>query len=199
MLVTVWRDTCTALVSTVDTRDWLQRVTGTHGQLVRGLPHHVRVSDAAFTGAERGTYYFSDAYALLVASSSSLADLNARLHDPLPMNRFRPNVVIEGLEAFAEDRLQWLRRGDVALKCVKPCTRCIVTTTDQLTGDRRGEEPLRTLRGFRWTRALKGVAFGMNAIVVAGAGARLAVGDRMTVEWRAAGPSSEWGPGASSA
>lgn len=197
--VTVWRDTCTALASAVDTREWLQRVTGTPGQLVRGLPHHVRVSDVAYTGTERGTHYFADAYAVLLAGAASLADLNGRLREPLPMSRFRPNLVIEGLEAFAEDRLQWLRCGEVALKCVKPSTRCIVTTTDQVTGERRGEEPLRTLRSFRWTRALKGVAFGMNAIVVSGAGTQLAVGDRLAVEWRAVDPSTESGLGASSA
>lgn len=181
--VTIWRDTCLARDSGVDTREWLERVTGVRGQLVRGIAGESRTSDAAFTGSDRGQAFFADAYALLIVSTASLAVLNARLPTPLPMNRFRPNIVIDGVEGFDEDRMTWLRAGSIALKCVKPCTRCIVTTTDQRTGGRSGSEPLRTLRTFRWLRALKGVAFGMNAIVTAGAGAELAVGERLDIEW----------------
>jgi uncharacterized protein YcbX len=189
MRVTIWSDTCLASRASVDTREWLHAVTGSAGQLVRGVREHERVSNPAFTGGDRGEVFFADAYALLVASPTSLADLNGRLEKPLPMNRFRPNVVLEGLEAFAEDGVEWLSlavagRGQVRLKLVKPCTRCIVTTTDQVTGERMGEEPLRTLRRFRWLPALKGVAFGMNAIVVEGAGETLAVGDVFDVTWQ---------------
>lgn len=197
--VTVWRDTCLARASSVDTRDWLERVTGVRGQLVRGVEGESRISDATFTGKDRGLAFFSDAYALLVTSIASLAALNARLPAPLPMNRFRPNIVLDGLAAFDEDRMTWLRAGPVALKCVKPCTRCIVTTTDQRTGERRGEEPLRTLRTFRWLPALKGVAFGMNAIVTDGAGRELAVGDRLDIEWHDATSGARWAIGAPSA
>lgn len=181
--VVIWRDNCLARETGVDTRDWLERVTGVRGQLVRGIAEEARTSDVTFTGNDRGRAFFSDAYALLVVNTASLAALNARLPAPLPMNRFRPNIVIDGVGAFEEDRMTWLRTGAIALKCVKPCTRCIVTTTDQRTGERGGSEPLRTLRAFRWLPALKGVAFGMNAIVTAGVGAELAVGERLDIEW----------------
>jgi uncharacterized protein len=182
--VTIWKDQCLARVNEVDTRDWLERVTGVRGQLVGGIEGEARVCDPAFTGPDPGRAFFPDAYSLLLTNPASLAALNQRLDEPLPMNRFRPNIVIEGLEPFAEDRVTWLHGGDLALKCVKPCTRCIVTTTDQRTGERRGEEPLRELRRFRFVPALKGVAFGMNAIVSAGMDTRIAVGDRLSVTWQ---------------
>jgi uncharacterized protein YcbX len=186
--VSVWRDACIAHASRIDTRTWLEQVTGRRGQLVRGAPGHARVSDPGFTGTDRGAVFFADAYALLVTNPASLADLNARLDEPLPMARFRPNVVLEGLEAFGEDDVTWLRGAGVALKCVKACTRCIVTTTDQVTGERRGAEPLRTLRTYRWLPDLQGVAFGVNAIVVEGAGRELRVGDEFSIERRRAAP-----------
>jgi len=196
--VTIWSDTCLARRAAVDTREWLRGITGTAGQLVRAVREHARVSSPTFTGSDRGEVFFADAYALLVASPSSLADLNSRLEQPLPMNRFRPNVVLDGLQAFAEDRVEWLNLPladgrKVRLKLVKPCTRCIVTTTDQVTGERMGDEPLRTLRGFRWLPALKGVAFGMNAIVVEGAGETLAVGDVFDVTWQRQSATGEAG------
>lgn len=190
--VTIWRDTPVAGVSSVDTRDWLGRVTGVRGQLVRGIAGDERRCDPAFTGADVGNAFFADAYSLLVANVASLAALNERLPEALPMNRFRPNLVVEGAGAFEEDHMTWLRAGPLALKCVKPCTRCIVTTTDQRTGARRGEEPLRTLRRFRWLPALKGVAFGMNAIVTAGAGSQLAAGQDLDVEWHPRSAPARW-------
>ncbi len=182
--VTIWKDQCLARVNPVDTRDWLERVAGVRGQLVEGIDGEARVCDPAFTGPDPGRAFFPDAYSLLVTNPASLAALNQRLDQPLPMNRFRPNIVIEGAGAFAEDRMTWLHAEKLALKCVKPCTRCIVTTTDQSTGERRGEEPLRALRQFRFVPALKSVAFGMNAIVTAGVDTRLTVGDRFAVTWQ---------------
>lgn len=190
--VTIWRDTCVAQVSRVDTRAWLARIAGVSGQLVRGVAGNERRCDPTFTGTDTGQAFFPDAYSLLLANPASLAALNRRLPEALPMNRFRPNIVVEGLEAFAEDDLAWLRGEAVAFKCVKPCLRCIVTTTDQRTGERRGEEPLRALRRFRWLPALKGVAFGMNAIVTSGAGAQLGVGDRLEVQWHPPSAPPRW-------
>ena len=116
---------------------------------------------------------FADGYPILVANVASLRELNdapcARGHRALPMNRFRPNVVIDGLPAFDEDHVDTIAIGDVVLRLVKPCTRCQVTTTDQDTA-RVGIEPLRTLGEFRMDEKLDGVTFGMNAIVVEGDG-----------------------------
>jgi uncharacterized protein YcbX len=130
-----------------------------------------------------GSDNFPDGYPLLVCTRESLADLNAKLPTALPMNRFRPNVVISGTEAFAEDRIRVLRIGDVHLRLVKPCTRCGVTGLDQTTG-RKGLSPLRVLQEFRFDPHLRGVTFGQNAKVAAGAGAMLQVGARVEIEWR---------------
>ena len=182
--VTVWRDRCLAQVSVVDTRAWLESVTGVRGQLVRSLPGDERTSAKEFAGEALAPVRFADAFALLLTNETSLEDLNSRLHRPLPMERFRPNLVLQGLEPFAEDEIDRIRIGAVELQCVKPCTRCIVTTTDQSTGQRDGEEPLRTLKQYRWLASLGGVAFGMNAIVVKGDGESLRVGDQAEIHWR---------------
>jgi uncharacterized protein YcbX len=105
---------------------------------------------------------FADGYPLLLISEESLADLNARLSSPLPMNRFRPNVVIRGAAApFVEDRVRLLQIGNVVFHAVKPCSRCVTTTTDQETA-KRGQEPLTTLATFR--KAGSKVLFGQNLI-----------------------------------
>lgn len=182
--VTVWRDRCQAEVNSVDTRAWLRAVTGTPGQLVRSMPGAERISARQFTGEDVAPFRFADAFALLVIAEASLGELNTRLARPVPMARFRPNLVLRGLPPYAEDDIDRLRIGDIELRCVKPCTRCIVTTTDQTTGERDGVEPLRTLEGYRWIDSLRGAAFGVNAIVIRGAGQALRVGDQFDITWR---------------
>jgi uncharacterized protein YcbX len=124
---------------------------------------------------------FADGYPLLAASVSSLEDLNRRIaangRDPVPMNRFRPNVVIEGMEPFVEDRMGPITIGNVAFRAASPCVRCQVTTTDQISGELRGPEPLATLSTFR--RTPDGPMFGTNCIPDASGTIR--VGD--TVTW----------------
>ena len=96
---------------------------------------------------------FADAYPFLVISEASLAHLNDRIlenhGEPVPMNRFRPNLVIAGCDAFTEDAWTRVRIGNAVFRNGGPCARCIMTTTDQLTGERTGKEPLRTLATFR--------------------------------------------------
>jgi uncharacterized protein YcbX len=110
---------------------------------------------------------FADGYAYLVIGESSLADLNRRLatkgHGALPMNRFRPNIVVAGSEPYDEDKLGTVRMGEATLRAVKPCGRCQVTTTDQSTGEVRGPEPLETLSGYRESTEF-GIMFGMNYV-----------------------------------
>ena len=98
--VTVWRDRCLAQVSVVDTRDWLESVTGMRGQLVRSLPGDERTSAKEFAGEALAPVRFADAFALLLTNETSLEDLNSRLDRPLPMARFRPNLVLQGLRAL---------------------------------------------------------------------------------------------------
>jgi hypothetical protein len=99
------------------------------------------------------------------------------------MNRFRPNIVVDGLAPFGEDEVNEFIAGDVRLRAVKPCTRCAITTTDQITGERTTEEPLKTLKEFRFDRGLRGVTFGQNMVLVSGLGNELKIGQRLDVTW----------------
>ena len=174
--VTVWRDRCLGVDQGDEAARWLGGLLGRAVRLVRFDPAQPRMSDRAWTGGIDAPNRFSDGYAALAISRASLEDLNARLPRPLPMDRFRPNIVLDGLPPYGEDALGDLVAGELRLRRVKPCTRCRITTTDQASGTLDGEEPLRTLKTYRWDAALHGVAFGQNMIVVAGAGAMLRVG-----------------------
>lgn len=123
---------------------------------------------------------FPDGYPLLLCNAASLAELAARLPTPIPMSRFRPNIVVEGWAPWAEDTVRVVRIGAARLRLVKACTRCVITSLDQHSGE-PGVDPLPTLRAFRWDSALKGVTFGWNAEVAAGVGAVLRVGDEVEV------------------
>jgi uncharacterized protein YcbX len=104
---------------------------------------------------------FADGYPILLISEEGLADLNSRLERPVPMDRFRPNLVVKGCVAFAEDSWNRIRIGDVELAVVKPCARCLVTTIDKKTLE-RSKEPLKTLSKYR--RHKLGAIFGQNVI-----------------------------------
>jgi len=102
---------------------------------------------------------FADAYPILVASEASIEDLNSRLEAPIPIQRFRPNIVLKGCGPFEEDTWTRLQIGDVTLRAARPCIRCLVTTQDPLTGAPLGPEPLKTLATYR--KVKNGVIFGM--------------------------------------
>ena len=138
-----------------------------------------RYCNKAYAGETGAHTAFADGYPILVIADASLMDLNGRLETPLPMNRFRPNIVLAGVDAYDEDHIDSIECGGVTLKLVKPCVRCQITTTDQATAS-VGIEPLPTLGAYRRDDTLGGVTFGMNAIVAAGAGARVRVGERVT-------------------
>jgi uncharacterized protein YcbX len=116
---------------------------------------------------------FTDGFPFLLISEASLDDLNRRLTAPLPMNRFRPNLVVAGAEPFAEDRWRRLRIGSLEFRVAKPCPRCVITTVDQALGRSLSSEPLRTLATFR-RNANGEVDFGQN-LLHAGTG-RLEIG-----------------------
>jgi len=180
--VTVWGHRCPAFDQGEQAACWLSELLGRPLRLVRFDPQHRRLSNPEWTGGVEAPNRFSDGYPLLAISRASLDDLNSRLSVPLPMDRFRPNLVLEGLPPYGEDALDDLVAGDVRLRRVKPCTRCAITTTNQATAEVEGDEPLRTLKTYRWDKALRGVTFGQNLIVVAGAGARLHVGHELLAE-----------------
>jgi uncharacterized protein YcbX len=183
--VQCWKDPCAAIDAGDHAAQWLERFLGLPHRLVRFDPAFRRRSDPTWTGDIVAHTLFSDGFPWLLISTASLADLNSRLETPLPMNRFRPNIVVDGLNAFEEDRIAELAIRGVALRPVKPCTRCAITTTDQDSGARVGDDPLRTLRTYRLDRQLKGVTFGQNVILRQGVGEWLEVGDTLSVEHRA--------------
>ena len=183
--VVCWKDQCAAIDAGDKAAHWLERFLGQPHRLVRFDPSFKRRSDPTWTGDLVAHAQFSDGFPWLLLSQASLHDLNSRLDTPLPMNRFRPNIVVDGIDAYEEDRIGELTLGQVAMRPVKPCTRCAITTTDQDSGRRTGEDPLKTLRRYRLDRHLKGVAFGQNVILRQGVGEWLSVGDAFRIEHRA--------------
>ena len=182
--VTVWKDQCNAYDEGSEAETWFSDFLGEPVRLVRFADDQQRISSREWTGDIAASNQFSDGFPVLVISTASLADLNSRLNTALPMNRFRPNVVIDGLPAYGEDDVYELTAGDVQLRIVKPCTRCKITTTDQTTGIAQGPEPLNTLLRYRLDKTLRGVTFGQNAIIVAGVGSRLQLGQTVTAKLR---------------
>jgi uncharacterized protein YcbX len=184
--VVVWRSDVRGFDAGDDAARWLSGWLAREARLVRFDRSVTRHCNRDYVGDSRAHTLFADAYPLLVIGRDSLRDLNDRLaargEAALPMNRFRPNIVLDGLPAFAEDHLDTIRIGDVVLRPVKPCTRCQVTTTDQATAQ-VAIEPLRTLGEFRMDAKLDGVTFGMNAVVVVGAGRTVATGAPVSVSY----------------
>lgn len=108
---------------------------------------------------------FADGYPILLCTDASLNDLNQRLTTPVPMNRFRPNLVISGVErAFAEDTWRRIKIGEVLFNVAKPCERCVMTTVEQEKGVSSGKEPLKTLATFRLFEGYNSPIFGQNLI-----------------------------------
>ena len=163
--VTVWRDHVLAVDEGQAAADWFGEHLRRDVRLVRFDDARPRPTDPAWSQGLAGTSAFADGYPVLVLSRASLDDLNARLSSPLPVDRFRPNVFLDGCAPYAEDSIRGLESEQMRLQIVKPCTRCIITTTDQATAVLQGNEPLRTLKTYRWDGALHGVKFGQNAIV----------------------------------
>jgi uncharacterized protein YcbX len=158
MLARVWNDLVEA--QTVDDDSWFSEFLGVSCKLVYLPDESVRQVDPAY--AEPGDRVsLADGFPFLLISEASLADLNARLEQPLPMDRFRPNVVVGGCEPFAEDGWRGVRIGQLTFRVVKPCARCTITTVDHESAT-KGKEPLRTLARFR--RAGNKVLFGQNLI-----------------------------------
>lgn len=181
--VTIWDDECDATDAGSAAAAWLRAVLGEELGLVRIDLQAPRLANPKYTGPTPQPVTFTDGYPILMISQESLADLNGRLPEPIPMARFRPNIVIEGVAPYAEDAMSLFRFGAVVLRGVKLCARCPVTTTDQLTGARDPhQQPLRTLGKYRHDYTLRGVVFGQNCTVHAGIGERLAVGATLAIE-----------------
>ena len=179
--VIVWKSACLGIDAGDAAAAWLSEVIGESLRLVRQDPAQPRHASTQYA-PESTPVSFADAYPILMISRASLEELNRRLPAPIPMARFRPNVVIDGVAAHAEDAMTRFRAGPVVLRGIKHCDRCPITTTDQITGVRDPhQQPLRTLATYRHDYVLKGVTFGQNCVVEAGVGERLAVGAPLTI------------------
>lgn len=164
--VTVWGDSLDAPDAGDAAAAWLSDFLSRDCRLVHVPASRARQVDTAYAqpGDKVG---FADGFPLLLIGQASLDDLSARVGRPLEMLRFRPNLVIEGAEPYAEDDWGRLRIGDVELERVKPCSRCAIPTLDPQTGMRSHDaEPLRTLATYR--RDADGVYFGQNLVLRSG-------------------------------
>ena len=180
--VHVWRDEVDAVDCGAEAARWVSHWLGSTASLVY-MPEDVRRPVNPKHALASDVVSFADAFPLLIASTSSLDDLNARMDSPVPMDRFRPNVVVSGCAAWAEDEWRRVCVGDLPVRVAKACERCVVTTTNQQTAE-RGLEPMRTLATFR--RRGDGVIFAQNG-VPDGAGS-IAVGDDVVVLEQAIDP-----------
>jgi len=185
--VQVWKDACMGVDQGEAAHAWASRVTGEAVRLVRVASDMARAANARFAGATPAPLGFADGYPLLVCSQASLEDLNRRLPRPVPIERFRPNIVLRGLPAWAEDRIDTLFMGEVTVRLVKPCTRCSIPSRDPCTGE-PATDPLPVLRKFRFDRELLGVTFGENAIIERGTGREIERGAHCRVTFDTLAP-----------
>ena len=191
MQVRVWDDVVPAFDMGGIAAQWLTDFLGRPLRLVRFDPDHQRLSSLDWTGGVAAPNQFSDGYPLLVASTASLDELNGKLaaagQVPVGMERFRPNIVLDGLQAHDEDRLDLLAiaaDAPVRLRPVKPCPRCPIPNIDPATAESSPVvgDMLQTYR--RDERVGGAITFGMNAIVVEGVDQTLRVGQAVTADWQ---------------
>ena len=190
--VTVWRDTVPAWDMGAVAAQWFTDFLGQPCRLVRFDPEYRRLSSMEWTGGVEAPNQFADGFPLLLASQASMDELNVRLqaagHAAAGIERFRPNVVLAGVDAHDEDRVDLVRvdaqEGEIHLQPVKPCSRCPIPDIDPATAESNpsvGD----TLRTYRKDQRLDGaITFGMNAIVRQGAGQTLRVGQRVAANLR---------------
>jgi len=161
--VSIWNDRCNVYDAGDEAGQWLSRFLGIECRFVYFPKDEIRVVDQAYAKQGDRTA-FSDGFPVLLLSQASLDDLNSRMPDPLPMTRFRPNIVISGGDAFAEDNWHRLTIGELSLRIVKPCSRCVIPSIDIETGERsKNHEPTKTLSTYR--RHNNQILFGQNAVI----------------------------------
>ncbi|MCE9644876.1 MAG: MOSC domain-containing protein [Chloroflexi bacterium] len=162
MSVNIWKSKGVSAIDQGDeSAQWLSDWLGVSVRLVHIADGFKRKLNPEFAVSAEDHTGFADGYPILIISEASLQDLNSRLDSALPMNRFRPNLVVKDCEPFAEDAWKRIKIGDVEMALVKPCPRCEVTTIDKETLE-TSREPLKTLGGYRKREG--GAMFGMNVI-----------------------------------
>ena len=174
----IWTDRVESVDQGDEVAAWFSAFLRLNVRVVRKATGVVRGVDPAYATSATDQVGFADGFPFLLLSDESLTHLNQRLAEPLPMDRFRPNIVIAGCAVpHHEDTLGRFAIGDLTLSAVKPCARCKITTVDQRTAQ-VGKEPLRTLATYRRSPN-GGVIFGIN--LIHHAAGRLSVGDRVVV------------------
>jgi uncharacterized protein len=164
--VQIFKDTCAAWDEGDEIATWLSDYLNVDARLVRMADDYVRQVDLNYA-PDNTPVGFADGFPLLILSEASLDELNRRIVErgkpPVPMSRFRPNLVVSGADAFAEDSWRTVQIGDMTIDVVKPCARCVIPTVDQLTGTVPDvAEPTATLNTFRKQNGK--VMFAQNAI-----------------------------------
>jgi uncharacterized protein YcbX len=173
--VTIWNETASAVGEGAPAAAWFSNLLGTPCKLVRQNKQAPRPVDPRYAGPD-DVVSFADGYPFLLISQASVDDLNTRLSNPVPADRFRANIVVDGCPAYVEDAWTALRIGAVSFRVTKPCARCSIVGTDQLDGS-RSSEPLATLAGYRSVG--NKVHFGQNLLhLTTGA---LTVGDPVSI------------------
>lgn len=175
MEVIIWNDKVIANIVSEKANEWFSDTLRIKCRLVYMNDNTIRPVDKNYSHNNE-VVNFADAFPFLIIGQSSLDDLNTRLQTKLPMNRFRPNLVFNGGEPFAEDRIKCFSIGNITFYPVKPCARCVVTTIDQETGI-KSEEPLRTLSTYRTFN--NKINFGQN-LIHKGTGI-ISVGDELKI------------------
>lgn len=175
MSAVVWGDVVEVATVGGDADAWFGEILGASCRLVYQPEESVRPVDAAY-GRGGDHVGLADGFPLLLISEASLGDLNGRLDQPVPIDRFRPNIVVSGCGAFEEDEWRNVRVGDIGMRVVKPCARCKIPTVDQQTAA-TSKEPLRTLATFR--KFGSKVHFGQN--LVHNAPGTVSIGDAVKV------------------
>jgi uncharacterized protein YcbX len=173
--VQIWDDHCQAMLLDSHIGDWFSARLSKQVRLVYMHDDSNRPVDPAYAGNGELTS-FSDGYPVLITGEESLKDLNKKLENPVSMDRFRPNIVFSGGYPYVEDTFKVFQAGDVHWEAVKPCARCIMTTTDQETGQRTAE-PLKTLSKYRSHH--NKIYFGQN--LLASKTGEIRIGDKLIV------------------
>lgn len=181
--VSVWESKLNARVADNSVNEWFSDALQTDCLLVQMNENSKRIVSPYYAVRKyQDEVSFADGYPVLLIGENSLEDLNSRLENPVPMNRFRPNLVVKNAEAFAEDKWKKIRIGETVFHLVKPCARCVMTTIDQKTGISDGGEPLKTLANYRLVkRAGKSkINFGQN-LIAENAGTKIKLGDKVEI------------------
>lgn len=189
--VTVWNSICDAFVLPEHINEWFSDVLKTDCRMVFMPDESEREINKLFN-RNNEIVSFADGYPFLLIGENSLNDLNEKLEAKLPMNRFRPNIVIDGADAFTEDRWKKIRIGETVFRSTKPCARCVMTTIEQNSGEFDGKEPLKTLARYRLAKDVfpnefesldlnaNAVLFGQN-LVAENFGGKIKIGDEVKV------------------